>query len=146
MCTPRDSPVRILVLATTFPARAGDGTPEFVLTLSGAFAASGAHVTALVPRVPGSVRSEVIDGVHVRRFAYLPRKLEGLDHGAIMRNLRARPWRILEIPPLVIVFVIAALRQVRRERPDVVHAHWIIPGGLVARVLRAMTGVPYVVT
>jgi colanic acid/amylovoran biosynthesis glycosyltransferase len=141
-----DSPLRILVLATTFPARAGDGTPEFVLTLSGAFAASGAQVTAVVPRVPGGASREVIDGVHVRRFAYFPRWFEGLDHGAIMANLRAHPWRLLEVPPLIIAFIVAALRQVRRERPDVVHAHWIVPGGLIARVVLAFTRVPYVVT
>jgi colanic acid/amylovoran biosynthesis glycosyltransferase len=35
---------------------------------------------------------------------------------------------------------------VRRERPDVVHAHWIVPAGIVAFVLRALTGTPYVVT
>src|SRR6266567_4791518 len=141
-----DSPLRILVLATTFPARAGDGTPEFVLTLSGAFAASGAQVTAVVPRVPGGASNEVIDGVHVRRFAYFPRWFEGLDHGAIMPNLRAHPWRVLEVPPLVLAFLVAALRQVRRERPDVVHAHWVVPGGFIARVLLALTRVPYVVT
>src|SRR6266566_959112 len=123
-----DSPLRILVLATTFPARAGDGTPEFVLTLSGAFAASGAQVTAVVPRVPGGASNEV------------------LDHGAIMPNLRAHPWRVLEVPPLVLAFLVAALRQVRRERPDVVHAHWVVPGGFIARVLLALTRVPYVVT
>ncbi len=139
-----DSPLRILVLATTFPARAGDGTPEFVLTLSAALAASGAQVTAVVPRVPGGAANEVIDGVRVRRFAYFPRWFEGLDYGAIMANLRAHPWRILEVPPLMLAFTAAALRQVRRERPDVVHAHWIVPGGLIARLVLAFARVPYV--
>src|SRR6266516_6186521 len=141
-----DSPLRILVLATTFPVRAGDGTSAFVLTLSGAFTTSGAQVTAVVPRVPGGAANEVIAGVRVRRFAYFPRWFEGLDHRAIMANLRAHPWRILEVPPLMLAFTAAALRQVRRERPDVVHAHWIVPGGLIARLVLAFARVPYVVT
>ena len=51
-----DRPLRVLVLATTFPAHSGDGTPEFVLTLSSGLAATGAEVTAVVPRVPGGPR------------------------------------------------------------------------------------------
>lgn len=141
-----DHPLRVLVLATTFPARAGDGTPEFVLTLSGALAARGALVTAVVPRVPGGVRNEVVDGVRVRRFAYFPRRFEGLADGAIMPNLRARKRRWLEVVPLMLAFLVATVRQVRRERPDVIHAHWIVPAGLVAWVVRRLTGVPYVVT
>ncbi|MCL2781241.1 MAG: glycosyltransferase [Actinomycetia bacterium] len=141
-----ERPLSVLVLATTFPARAGDGTPEFVLTLSSALAAHGAQVTAIVPRVPRGARQELIDGVRVQRFAYFPRRFEGLANGAIMPNLRAHRWRWLEAGPLAIAFMLATARQVRRERPDVIHAHWIVPAGLVAWVLRRTTGVPYVVT
>jgi glycosyltransferase involved in cell wall biosynthesis len=136
----------VLVLATTFPARAGDGTPEFVLTLSAALAADGADVTALVPRVPGAARTEWIDGVRVRRVPYFPRRFEDLADGAIMANLRAKPPRLLQVLPLLVALQIAALRAAWRLRPDVVHAHWIVPAGLVAWVLRRLTGVPYVVT
>ncbi|HYI61173.1 MAG TPA: glycosyltransferase [Acidimicrobiales bacterium] len=139
-------PLRLLVLATTFPARAGDGTPEFVLTLSAALAAAGVEVHAVVPRVPGAPAREVVEGVDVRRFAYFPRRFEGLAHGAIMANLRAQRWRAAEAPPLVAAFGAAARREVRRVRPHVVHAHWLVPAGLVALGLRRTAGVPYVVT
>lgn len=146
MASPTERPLRVLVLATTFPARAGDGTPEFVLTLSGALAGRGAQVSAVVPRVPGGARNEVIDGVRVRRFAYFPRRFEGLANGAIMPNLRAEKWRLLEVGPLMLAFLVTTIRQVRRERPDVIHAHWIVPAGLVAWVVRRLTKVRYVVT
>ncbi len=138
--------LRLLVLATTFPARAGDGTTEFVLTLSAALAATGVEVHAVVPRVPGAPVQEVMEGVHVRRFAYFPRRYEGLAHGAIMANLRDQRWRAAEAPPLVAAFAAAARREARRVRPHVVHAHWLVPAGLVALGLRRAAGVPYVVT
>ena len=140
------APLRVLVLATTFPAVAGDGTPEFVLTLSGALARAGAEVTAVVPRVPGAAPNEVVDGVRVRRFGYFPRRWEDLAHGAIMPNLRAKPARWLQVAPLVLAFQLAAIRAVRRERPHVVHAHWILPAGIVAMLLRRTTKLPYVIT
>lgn len=139
-------PLRILVLSTTFPARPGDGTPEFVLTLSGALALGGAQVTVIVPRKRGGAVQEVVEGVQVRRFAYFPRRWENLADDAIMPNLRANPRRWVQVAPLLVAFQVAALRAVRRERPDVVHAHWIVPAGIVAFLLRLLTGTPYIVT
>src|SRR5262245_57457959 len=81
----------VVVVATTFPARQGDGTPEFVLTLARSI--PNHEVTVVVPRMPGAARSEVIDGVRVRRVRYFPRRWEGLAADAIMPRLRAEPWR-----------------------------------------------------
>lgn len=146
MPSPAGAPRSVLVLATTFPATAGDGTPEFVLTLSSSLARRGVAVSVLVPRTPGSARDEVIDGVRVHRFSYLPRRWERLADGAIMANLRAHPWQALQVAPLMISFGFAALRHARRERPQIVHAHWLIPSGLVAWLVRSATHMPYVVT
>jgi glycosyltransferase involved in cell wall biosynthesis len=150
MTTSRGRPLRVLVLATTFPATGGDGTPEFVLTLSSALVGSGLEVTAVVPRVPGAAREETIDGVRVRRFAYFPKRYEGLADGAIMPKLLTERRRWLEVPPLVTSFLLAARREIHRSRPDVVHAHWAVPAGVVAMTLHQLTlparRVPYIVT
>lgn len=146
MSAPARTPLRVLVLATTFPARPGDGTPEFVLTISSALARGDADVSVVVPRVPGAPRQEDLGGLRVTRFPYFPARFEDLAHGAIMPNLRERPLRWLQVLPLLVAFQVAALREARRFRPDVVHAHWIVPAGIVALVLRVLTGTPYVVT
>jgi colanic acid/amylovoran biosynthesis glycosyltransferase len=136
----------VLVLATTFPATPGDGTPEFVLTLASRLARSGCAITVLAPRTPGAVRTEVIDGVRVRRFRYFPRRWERLADGAIMANLRAHPLQALQVLPLVVTFLFSALITVRRQRPQVMHAHWIVPAGVVARIVHLFTRLPYIVT
>ena len=133
-----------MVVATTFPARPGDGTPEFVLTLARSI--PGHDVTVVAPRMPGAPRTEVIDGVRVRRVAYFPQRWEGLAADAIMPTLRARPWRAVEAPFLVGALLLATWREVRHQAPAVVNAHWIVPAGLVALAVRAVTRVPYVVT
>jgi colanic acid/amylovoran biosynthesis glycosyltransferase len=136
---------RVLVLTTTFPARPGDGTPEFVLSLARALADSF-DITVLAPRMGSTARTEVIDGVFVRRFPYFPKRWEGLAAGAILPNLRATKRRWAEVPALVGSLWWHALRLTRSWRPDVVHAHWILPSGLVAWSLRSLLGVPYVLT
>lgn len=136
---------RLLVLATTVPAREGDGTPAFVLTLAQALADAN-DVTILTPRVPGGAAAERWGDVEVRRFPYFPKRFEGLAAGAIMPNLSAEPWRLAEVPPLLAAFLGAAVREVRRARPDVVHAHWLLPAGVLALALRRIFGIPYIVT
>jgi len=138
---PRPSAV---VVATTFPASPGDGTPEFVLTLARSI--TGHDVTVVAPRMPGAPRAEVVEGVRVRRVAYFPRRWEGLAADAIMPTLRTAPWRAVEVPFLVGALLVATLQEVRRQRAVVVNPHWIVPAGLIALVVRAVTGVPYVVT
>jgi glycosyltransferase involved in cell wall biosynthesis len=134
----------VVVIATTFPAHPGDGTPEFVLTLSRSVPRY--DVTVVAPRMPGAPDDEVIDGVRVRRVPYFPRRWEGLAADAIMPTLRAERWRIIEVPFLVGAMLFAAWREVRRHRTAVVNPHWILPAGLIALVLRALCRVPYVVT
>jgi glycosyltransferase involved in cell wall biosynthesis len=140
---PRRRPAAVIV-ATTFPARPGDGTPEFVLTLARSI--RDFDVTVVVPRVPGAQRDEVIDGVRVRRAAYFPARWERLASDAIMPTLRAEPWRVVEVPFLVGSLFLTAWREVKRQRAVVVNPHWIVPAGLVALAVGAVARVPYVVT
>jgi colanic acid/amylovoran biosynthesis glycosyltransferase len=137
--------LRVLVLTSTLPAVPGDGTPEFVLTLSQALAESFA-VTILSPRVPLAPLRERQGDVAIVRFPYFPRRWEGLADGAILPNLKAHRWRLLEVPPLMGSFRRHALRLAREMQPDVVHAHWMIPAGMVAMSLKRRLGIPYVLT
>jgi len=126
---------RLLVLASTFPARTNDGTPAFVEDLAEA-QARAFDVTVVVPRVPGGARNEVsAAGVKVHRFAYFPRRWEDLADGAIIENLRKRPSRWLQVVPFMVGEAAAVGRQVHRDRPDVIHAHWILPQGLIATLV-----------
>jgi colanic acid/amylovoran biosynthesis glycosyltransferase len=142
--TTRSRP-RILVLATTVPAHDDDGTPAFVVTLGQALSSEN-DVTILAPMVPGAAARELWGNLQIKRFRYFPKRFEKLAAGAIMPNLDAEPWRLVEVPPLVVGFLWSALREVRTARPDLVHAHWLLPSGLLALVVRGVFGIPYIVT
>lgn len=134
---------RLLVLASTYPATPGDGTPSFVRDLSLAMA-KAFDIEVLVPAVPGGARRESDGGLTVTRFRYFWKRWEDLADGAILENVRARRSRLLQVPCLLIAEHIAVRRAIRRNRPDAIHAYWIIPQGLVARL--AARGIPTVVT
>jgi colanic acid/amylovoran biosynthesis glycosyltransferase len=136
---------RVLVLTTTLPARQGDGTPEFVLWLAQALR-DDFEVHIIAPRVFGARAYENLDGVVIRRFAYFLNRRDALAGHAILPALRAQPWRVIEVPFLVAGLWLAAVKTARRIRPSVIHAHWMVPSGLVALSLRWLLGIPYIVT
>lgn len=83
------------------------------------------------------------------RYRYAPEVLETLvGGGGITTNLRRSRWKLLLVPGFLLAQMWVAWRLLRRERIDVVHAHWLIPQGLIAAMLQCLPGgkVPLVVT
>ena len=132
-----------MVLASTFPTSSGDATPAFVRDLAVA-EASEYETVVVVPAVAGGAARETVGSLGVRRFRYFPRRWEDLAEGAILENLRARPSRWLQVLPFVVAEIVAVRRVVRQFRPDVVHAHWIVPQGVAAML--AARGRPLLIT
>jgi len=129
---------RLLVLASTYPRWAGDHEPGFVHELARRLT-EHFEVSALVPHAPGALTFELLDGVQVHRFRYAPSTFETLiNDGGIATNLRRAPWKWLLVPCFMIAQLLAAARLLGRQLPDVVHAHWIIPQGLIMASLSAM--------
>ncbi|HEV2891757.1 MAG TPA: glycosyltransferase [Frankiaceae bacterium] len=135
---------RLLVVASTFPARAGDGTPGFVRDLA-QYEARHFDTLVLVPRTPGApARERVSDSLTIEWFPYFPRRWEALAHGAMVENMRKSKGMLAQVPFFLGAELAAIRKAVRRFRPDVIHAHWVVPQG--AAVLMAARGVPFVLT
>jgi glycosyltransferase involved in cell wall biosynthesis len=136
---------RLLVLTSTFPRWAGDSEPRFVLDLCRHLAES-ADVRVLAPHTPGAALDEVLEGVRVRRFRYFFTRCQSLAYaGGIMARVRANPLRLLLLPFFLLAFAHAVRAAVRDWPPNVIHAHWIIPQGLVAAVT-SLAGTPVLCT
>jgi len=136
----------LLVLTSTFPRRLNDTTPPFVFELC-CHLLPHFDVTVLTPAARGAPETDTLSGVTVRRFHYFwPPSLERLTDGAMLENLGRRPWLLLQAPFLVLFELVAALRLARAMRPDVIHAHWFVPQGIVAALVGRMLRIPVVLT
>jgi len=136
----------VLVLASTYPRHAGDHEPGFVHELSRRLL-PWFDVVAVVPCAPGASTREVLDGVEVFRYRYAPRRFETLvNDGGIGTNLKLHPWKWLLVPTFVLGQLLAVRRLARRQRIDIIHAHWLIPQGLVAALANLAWGIPFAVT
>jgi len=139
---------RLLVLASTYPRRKDDPEPGFVHELSRRLT-TAFDVRAVGPHASGAEPFETMDGVDVVRYRYAPESLETLvNDGGIVTNLKRQPWKWLLVPGFILGLLWTAWRQIRRWRPAVVHAHWLIPQGLVMALLSALSSrtPPYLVT
>lgn len=138
----------LLVLASTYPRWSGDHEPGFVHELAKRLT-ERFHVIALVPSAPGAAAREMLDGVEVIRYRYAPRRFETLvNDGGIVTNLRRHRWKVLLLPTFVLLQAWKVLRLMRTRRVDVVHAHWLLPQGLIVALLNKLwrTCPPFVVT
>ncbi|HRP71894.1 MAG TPA: glycosyltransferase [Luteimonas sp.] len=138
----------LLVLTSTYPRWTDDPEPGFVhelaKRLTGRF-----RVIVLGPHASGAKTAEVLDGVEVVRYRYAPERLETLvNDGGIVTNLRRHKWKHLLVPGFVLAQAWHAWRLVRTGHVTIIHAHWLIPQGLLAAMLRCLPGrkAPFVAT
>lgn len=139
---------RLLVLSSTYPRWPGDPEPGFVHELSRRLV-STFEVTVLCPHAPGALTRESMDGVTVVRYRYAPSALQTLvNEGGIGGNLQKHVWKWLLVPGFLLSLIWNLFRLLRLQRPDVIHAHWLIPQGLVVALLKycGLTMPPYLVT
>lgn len=110
--------MKIALVTTSYPAFAGDPSGHFVEHEARALAAAGHEVVVLAPRTAGVATATT------PRVTWLFAGDAFGWPGALTR-LRQRPRRALG----ALCFVAAAARALRRERPDRVVAHWLLPCG-----------------
>lgn len=137
----------LLVLSSTYPRWAGDHEPGFVHELCRRLQ-QWFDVTVVTSHSPGSKTRERLDGVEVLRYRYAPKSMQTLVYGGgIPSNIRRNPWKLALLPGFVLAQFLVARRIVARQGIKVVHAHWLVPQGMVARWLsRWFRCLPYVVT
>lgn len=139
---------RMLVLASTYPRWKDDPEPGFVHELSrrlvGRF-----DVTVLCPHASRALPREYMDGVEIIRYHYAPARWETLvNDGGVVTNLKRAKWKLLLVPGFVLMQAWLAWRLVRSGKVDVIHAHWLLPQGLIAALVSLLSGrrAPFVVT
>ncbi len=137
---------KLLILTSTFPRWHGDTIVPFVYELSRRLV-KDFEVSVLTPSYTGAKAGEIMGQIKVHRFRYFIRKLEKLAGGAgILPTLKKNKWYYLLIPFFMTAFFFASRKQVKKQKPDIIHAHWIVPQGLIAALMKKLYKVPFLVT
>ena len=139
--------MKICALTHTYPRFVHDINAPFVEQLMERIAAKGNEVSVLTAFDPAWGRSPDDHTVDLRTYRYVwPERLHILGYSrTIEGNIRFRK-RVLALSPLLFLFGFRAfLHLVREKRPDVLHAHWILPNGFIAALVSRATGVPLLI-
>jgi glycosyltransferase involved in cell wall biosynthesis len=126
----------LLILTSTYPRWKGDTEPAFVHFLCKELACKY-RIIVLAPHYPGSARKETVEGVLVYRFRYFFPFAESLAYdGGIITNLKSNPLKWLLVPFFLVSQLFHMILLTRKYKVSLIHAHWIIPQGLLAVICR----------
>lgn len=90
----------------------------------------------LAPHSAGLASAWDEDGVVVRTFRYAPQRLEVLGYSRSLSADERVRLAAGAVAPLYLLGARRAVRQeLRRERYDLLHAHWVVPNALAAAPL-----------
>lgn len=143
--------MKILIVASTFPASDTDPVPAFVkdqaITLKKLH--PKAQITVLAPHDARANTKRYTQHQYYDeyRFSYAwPKRLQKLAGRGIWPQIQKQPAYALLIPALFICEFFALWRLARTLQPDYSYAHWLTPQGIVARMLLPFNKTPYVIT
>ena len=137
--------MRVLFITHSYPRQSGDLAGAFILRLAVALESRGTSVCVLAPAAAGLAPGEIVDGIEVRRFRYAPRAWETLAYAGTMAEQVGGSMRGKAALAGMLGRGALALRRAAADfAPDVIHAHWWFPSGLIA--LGSLSSRPLVTT
>lgn len=139
--------MHIGALTHNYPRFPGDFSGTFVEALCEEFVVQDQQVTVFAPYDPAYSRP-LDDDVSLRLYRYAwPERLHRLGYMRSMQSDLALRLETYFLSPSFFACGIANLmREAKRTRPDVLHAHWLLPNGFIAAVVSKRLGIPLVVS
>lgn len=138
--------MHLIFVAHAYPRHDGDVAGAFVERLAVALVDRGHSVAVVAPSDQGAGGREQRRGIEVHRVRYAPARRETLAYRGTMADAARSGSGLLLAGALVWRQATRVVRLAKRRAPDLVHAHWWVPGGVSAWLARRLRGLRYVVT
>ena len=123
-------PLDLLFLTQTYPRFERDTAGPFIRDLARGLVRLGDRVTVLAPHAEGMPARWEDRGVETVTFRYAPERYEVLGYGrSLEADEKVKGGAAIAAP----LYALGLRRAIRRAgRFDLVHAHWIVPNGVIA--------------
>lgn len=140
--------MKVLVTATTFPRWKNDTEPPFVYLLCKYLSNVGHQMIIVAPHSHKAKFNETMDGMKIYRYPYFfPFSLQRLCYdGGILPNMKKSLLAKVQAPMLLVAEFFFLLFILNREKPRILHAHWIVPQGIVTTILKKFYPISVVLT
>src|SRR5688572_17383767 len=130
--------MRVLFIVTAYPRHDGDVITPWMGETIARLKAAGTDVEVLAPAYRGA-GATIIGGIRVHRFRYARAPLETLTHDmSALESIRRSQAYLGLLPASIAAGSVAAQREARKGRDDVVDAFWrVLLGVFVGAARRA---------
>jgi len=137
---------KVLILTSTFPRWNNDKTPPFILHLA-RHLQRYFKVFVIAPHFPGAKTKEKLGEIEIYRFRYFLDPLEKLCYeGGGFSKVRKNLWLNFLLPFYFIAAFVSTLILVRKKKIELINAHWVLPQGLIAVLMKKLTKTPVLIT
>ena len=137
----------VLIVTSSYPKHEGEPSGIFLHHLSRQLVAVGWRVLVLAPNFPGGQPVQMLDGVEIRRFNYfIPQRQALCYRSGMLPNLKQSQLLWFQVPFYLANLFVSVLQTVRKESIDIINAHWVVPQGIVTRLVQGFSPVPVVLT
>lgn len=140
--------LKVLMLTSSYPRHSRDNSSVFLRNLAESVAEKNIEVSVLAPDHMEVDREKGFSGkIKLHHFRYFPRRMQTLAYGSgILPNIRNNPVIALQVPFFILSMMFMLIVLCIRVKPDVIHAHWVIPQGLIAVIVGTMLRIPVITT
>jgi glycosyltransferase involved in cell wall biosynthesis len=138
--------MRVLFLTHNYPRRPGDASGNFLQLLATSLRAENVDVRVVAPADAGLPATETVQGIQIDRFHYAPKGQETLAYGNMAMQVRESWGARMKLLGFLGSEFRCAVKARRAFEPDVIHAHWWFPNGLVGTWTARMSDKPLVTT
>ena len=138
--------MQICLITSSYARFEDDGNARFVRSIAEAQAALGHEVHVLAPYTPQV--QPYTSPVHVHWFRYIwPTRWGMMGHAAALENDRQlRGMAVLQAPFFAASLLLHLQKLIRQYHFDLLHAHWIIPAGVLVNWAAQVNRLPFFVS
>lgn len=138
--------MKICVLTHTFPRNKEDVAAAFMKEFCDGLVQNGNKVSVVTPYDPEFNRKGDPFKIHLYKYIY-PDSLHTLGYSRTMEaDVKLKKNAYILLPFMLGFGFVKTLQVIRKEKPDIISVHWILPNGVVAYAVSKLTGVPYAIT
>lgn len=137
----------MISIATSYPRYDGDVIAPFIEHISHEIMKAGNHIDMLLPFHPDFTKTDEKNlRFHLYQYTRNP-KLNIWGYAASMKaDVKLKKWILLLAPSVYRAALRKAAELTKENRYDLIHAHWLLPNGVIGRKLARKLGIPLAVS
>jgi glycosyltransferase involved in cell wall biosynthesis len=136
------------MISSSYPRHSHDYAGVFVRSLAEHLAACGHQIDVLAAEDGEVIPSDSSSQVKVHHFPYAwPKSLQLVGYGKTLHSdVKLRKSALAVAPSYFISGFIHLLALVKRNKADVIHAHWAVPTAPIGAIVARITQTPLVIS